>query len=111
MSLDFSVDVGNKQMNFNTGYLAKQADGAVTVSLGDVKVFATVVAARSVVTKDISPYTVVGGNPARIIRKRFSDEEIAMLLEMKWWDWSEEEIKLALPYFTKGVKELYKYWK
>lgn len=71
----------------------------------------SVVAARSVVTKDIPPYTIVGGNPARVIRKRFSDDEIAMLLEMKWWDWSEEEINLALPFFTKGVKELYKYWK
>ena len=70
-----------------------------------------VVAARSVVTKDIPPYTIVGGNPAKVIRKRFSDEDIEKLLEMKWWDWSEEKINLALPCFIKGVKELDEYWK
>jgi polyribonucleotide nucleotidyltransferase len=59
MSLDFSVDVGREKMNFNTGYLAKQADGAVTVTLADVKVFASVVAARSTREgQDFFPLTV-----------------------------------------------------
>jgi len=71
----------------------------------------SVVAARSVVTKDVPPYTIVGGNPAKVIRRRFSEVKIEMLLEMKWWDWSEEEINLALPHFIKGVEDLYEYWK
>lgn len=43
--------------------------------------------ARSVVTKDVPPYAIVAGNPAKIIRKRFDDDIIAALLEIKWWDW------------------------
>jgi len=55
-----------------------------------------VVAARAVVTKDVPPYAVVGGNPAQIIRYRFDDETIAKLLNLKWWDWTEEEVKSAM---------------
>lgn len=50
------------------------------------------IGSRALVTKDVAPYTIVAGNPAREIRKRFSDEEIAMLLEMAWWDWPIERI-------------------
>ena len=46
-----------------------------------------VVATRSVVTKDVPPYTIVGGTPARIIRKRFDDNVIADLLASRWWCW------------------------
>ncbi|MAA98590.1 MAG: type B chloramphenicol O-acetyltransferase [Stappia sp.] len=51
------------------------------------------IGARALVTKDVAPYSVVGGNPAREIRKRFSAGEIDMLLEMAWWDWPLEEIR------------------
>ena len=57
-----------------------------------------VVAARAVVTKDVAPYTVVGGNPAQVIKKRFDDTTIAKLLALKWWDWTEEEVKSAMPH-------------
>ena len=57
-----------------------------------------VVAARAVVTKDVAPYTVVGGNPAQVIKKRFDDTTIAKLLALKWWDWAEEEVKSAMPH-------------
>ena len=57
-----------------------------------------VIAARAVVTKDVLPYTVVGGNPAQVIRKRFDEPTIAKLLALKWWDWTEEEVKSAMPY-------------
>ena len=51
-----------------------------------------VVAANAVVVRDVPPYGIVGGNPARLIRKRFSEEQIAALLEIKWWDWHPDEI-------------------
>ena len=56
-----------------------------------------VVAARAVVTKDVPPYAVVGGNPAQILKYRFDEESIVKLLTLKWWDWSEEEVKDAMP--------------
>lgn len=52
----------------------------------------SVIAANSVVTKDIPPYHIVGGNPCKIIKKRFDDELIDYLLKLKWWDWTEEKI-------------------
>jgi len=52
-----------------------------------------VIAARSVVTKDVEPYTIVAGNPAHPIRKRFQADIIETLLEIEWWDWPLEKIK------------------
>ncbi|MBJ7900002.1 MAG: chloramphenicol acetyltransferase [Cyanobacteria bacterium RI_101] len=46
-----------------------------------------IVAAQSVVTRSVDPYTLVGGNPARVIRRRFSEDTIAALLDIAWWDW------------------------
>jgi acetyltransferase-like isoleucine patch superfamily enzyme len=56
------------------------------------------VAAGGVVTKDVPPYAIVGGNPAKLIRYRFSEEQIAALLEIRWWDWPEEQVRAAVPY-------------
>lgn len=57
----------------------------------------SVVASRSVVTKDVPPYSIVGGNPAHIIRRRFSDTQITALQEIAWWDWPIERIREAWP--------------
>ncbi len=51
-----------------------------------------IVAAKSVVTRDVAPYAVVAGNPAREVRRRFDDPTIAALLEICWWDWPAEKI-------------------
>lgn len=56
-----------------------------------------VIAARAVVTKDVPPYAIVGGNPAQIIKYRFNEEVILHLLKLKWWHWSEEKVKRAMP--------------
>lgn len=52
-----------------------------------------VVAAGAVVTRDVAPYSIVGGNPAKVINWRFSEDERKALLETKWWDWPESELR------------------
>lgn len=66
--------------------------------MGGIKIGnGAVVGAHSVVTKDVEPYAIVGGNPARMIRKRFDDETIAALLRIAWWDWPSEKIMADIP--------------
>ena len=80
------------------------------VKIGD----GAIIAAYSVVTKDVEPYSVVGGNPACFIKKRFNDELIELLLEFKWWDLPPEKLVTVLPLLcdfdlekvTKKIKEM-----
>src|SRR5450432_1520677 len=60
-----------------------------------------VIAAGAVVSKDVAPYGIVAGNPARFIRARFPDEIAARLQRLAWWDWSHERLRSALPDFQK----------
>lgn len=60
-----------------------------------------VVGAGAVVTKDVAPYTIVAGNPARVIRARFPDAIVARLQRLAWWDWSHEALATALPDFRR----------
>jgi virginiamycin A acetyltransferase len=68
------------------------------ITIGD----GAVVGARAVVTKNVPPYTIVAGNPARIIRQRFSDQTIQRLLALAWWNWPIDKITRAIPLLSAG---------
>ena len=79
----------------NDVWIGHNATIMAGVTIGDGAIIAT----NATVVKDVAPYTVVGGNPAHEIKKRFSDETIAELLALKWWNWPIEKI-------TRNVKAL-----
>lgn len=68
------------------------------ISIGD----GSVIAAGAVVIKDVPPYAIVGGVPARLIKYRFSENIIKELLKIKWWDWSEERLQQKQHFFVTG---------
>ena len=68
------------------------------VTIGDGAIIAT----RSIVTKNVPPYTIVGGAPAKQIRKRFNDEIISKLQSLNWWNWPKEKINVNLKAITSG---------
>lgn len=75
------------------------------VHIGD----GAIIGARAVVTKDVQPYEIVGGVPAKKIRQRFDDETVKILLEIKWWDWDVEKIMNNLSAIRKmDIEELKK---
>ena len=81
--------------------------GAMSTIMSGVKIHnGSVVAAGSLVTKDVPPYAVVGGNPAKIIKFRFSDEIIQSLLKISWWNWTEDRIKTeAMTLWSNNIEE------
>ncbi len=87
-----------KKGNINIGndvWIGYNATIMAGVTIGDGAIIAT----NSTVIKDVEPYSIVGGNPAKEIKKRFSDEKIEKLLKIKWWNWDIEKI-------TKNVQNL-----
>lgn len=78
------------------------------VKIGDGAVIGT----RALVTRDVEPYAIIGGNPARVIRKRFDDDSIAMLMQMKWWDWDDARLGEAMPMLCSGdIAALHAFWR
>lgn len=69
------------------------------ITIGD----GAIIAANSVVTKDVEPYSIVGGVSAKFIKYRFSEEKIKELENMKWWDWSADKIKMNIDLFQKKI--------
>ncbi|MFK7947231.1 MAG: CatB-related O-acetyltransferase [Saprospiraceae bacterium] len=79
----------------NDVWIGYKATIMAGVTIGD----GAIIAAHSVVTKDVEPYSIVGGNPAKLIKKRFSESTVQQLLESEWWNWELEKI-------TKNVQHL-----
>jgi len=68
----------------------------VTISSG------ACIAAKSVVTKDVGPYELWAGNPARLKKKRFPQEDIDFLLKLRWWDWGDDKVREIVPILMSG---------
>ena len=92
------IEIGNDVW---IGYEAIIMSG---VKIGD----GAIVGTRAVVTKDVPPYTIVGGVPAKVIKKRYNDDTISKLLKLKWWDWTYEKIQANIKYIQSGNINLLK---
>lgn len=82
----------------NDVWIGYQAVILAGVTVGD----GAIIGSRAVVTRDVPPYTIVGGVPAKPIRKRFDEETIARFRALRWWDWDQETIRRAIPAIQAG---------
>ncbi|KHD26309.1 chloramphenicol acetyltransferase [Vibrio caribbeanicus] len=104
---DGFVRAGNTVIG-NDVWIGSEAMIMAGVTIGD----GAIIASRAVVTKDVAPYEVVGSNPAKHIKFRFSPEQIEMLLEMQWWNWSDEQLKGAMRHLCSAdICALHDYWR
>ncbi|KHT44085.1 type B chloramphenicol O-acetyltransferase [Vibrio sinaloensis] len=104
---DGFVRAGNTVIG-NDVWIGSEAMIMAGVTIGD----GAIIASRAVVTKDVAPYEVVGSNPAKHIKFRFSPEQIEILLEMQWWYWSDEQLKGAMRHLCSAdICALHDYWR
>lgn len=103
VSREFFPPAGVCQINIGSdvwigrGSILKSNNPARPLVIGD----GAVIASDSVVVKSVPPYAIVGGNPAQLIRYRFSEDIIAALLRIKWWDWDIDKIYEEFKYFNR----------
>ena len=97
---DASMDVTSKGDTIigNDVWIGNNVTIMQGIKIGDGAIIGT----NSLVTKDIEPYTIVGGNPARGIRTRFDEDTIAFLLQLQWWNWEVAKITNHLDSITSG---------
>ena len=100
---DPSIEVGDIVID-NDVWIGYEAVIMAGVHIGN----GAIIAARAVVTKDVPPYTIVGGIPARKIRSRFDDTTIELLQQLKWWDWDPAKISKNLDAIRKADIEALK---
>ncbi|ARG96294.1 type B chloramphenicol O-acetyltransferase [Legionella micdadei] len=86
--------------------------GSEAMIMSGVKIGSgAIIGSRAVITKDVEPYAIMGGVPAKMIRKRFEAPAIDQLLEMAWWDWPIERLSAAMPILcSNDIQALYDYW-
>lgn len=91
----------------NDVWIGSEAMILAGIKIGD----GAVIGSRALVTKDVAPYSVVGGNPAKEIKKRFEEDEIEMLMEMQWWNWALKDLEAVMPIMcSSDIKKLYDYY-
>lgn len=83
----------------NDVWIGRRATIMPGIHIGD----GAIVGAGAIVTKDVPPYAIVGGNPARLIRYRFSEEQIAQFMALRWWDWTDDKIRSEMDAFNGPV--------
>jgi virginiamycin A acetyltransferase len=84
--------------------------GAKATIMSGVKIHnGAIVATGAVVTKDVPPYAIVAGNPAKVVKYRFSEEQIESLLKISWWDWDESKVReMAMTMWTDNIDDFIK---
>lgn len=83
--------------------------GAGAIILSGVKIGSgAIIGAGAVVVKDVPPYAIAAGNPARVVKYRFSQDQIEKLLKISWWDWEESKIKENIDYFYQDAESFIK---
>ena len=91
----------------NDVWIGSEAIVMPGVKIGDGAIIGT----RAVVTRDVEPYSIVGGHPAKEIRKRFDSGLVELLLELRWWEWSEDQLNIAMSLLTSGdIEALHAHW-
>jgi len=78
----------------NDVWIATEAIVMSGVTIGD----GAVIGARTVITKDVPPYSIVVGNPGSVVKKRFDDSTIQKLLDIEWWNWNDSKLKRLFHY-------------